>query len=376
MFIECTATDLTKANIVLNTMCSMFGEYCKDKFTVEPVEVVYANDYPANTFTKPGDKIVYPAMDPRPMDANVSRMKQSLGLDHLKADEVKDLLTKMSIVSEVDKKDKNILHCDIPITRSDIMHECDLIEDLAIAYGYMNLEQKIPQTLNWPAEQPVNHLTDLLRVEVAMAGFNECLNWGLISNNENFGFLRRVENKAELWRTAAQPHEYIPGAPAVEISNPKTAGFEVVRSSLLPGLLKTLAANKHNAPPIKLFEIGDAVVQEPSRETGSKNQRRVVALTAGMSADFKVIHGLLDQLMWKLDVEPVYARKADSKKRFFKLEPSEDETFMKGFQASIVIEDIVIGRIGVLHPEVVKAFEVPMPTSALEFNLEPFLEWL
>lgn len=40
VFIECTATDLTKANIVLNTMVAMFSEYCENKFEVEPVEVV------------------------------------------------------------------------------------------------------------------------------------------------------------------------------------------------------------------------------------------------------------------------------------------------------------------------------------------------
>ena len=40
IFIECTATDLTKAEIVLNTLCAMFSEYCSHPFEVEPVEVV------------------------------------------------------------------------------------------------------------------------------------------------------------------------------------------------------------------------------------------------------------------------------------------------------------------------------------------------
>ncbi|KAK7250886.1 hypothetical protein RIF29_33628 [Crotalaria pallida] len=39
-FIECTATDLTKAKIVLNTMVTTFSEYCENKFVVEPVEVI------------------------------------------------------------------------------------------------------------------------------------------------------------------------------------------------------------------------------------------------------------------------------------------------------------------------------------------------
>ena len=42
MFIECTATDLTKAKVVLNTIVCMFAEYCTKPFEVEPVEVVDA----------------------------------------------------------------------------------------------------------------------------------------------------------------------------------------------------------------------------------------------------------------------------------------------------------------------------------------------
>jgi phenylalanyl-tRNA synthetase beta subunit len=42
VFIECTATDLTKAKIVLNTVCTMFAEYCAAPFEVEPVEVLDA----------------------------------------------------------------------------------------------------------------------------------------------------------------------------------------------------------------------------------------------------------------------------------------------------------------------------------------------
>ena len=54
-------------------------------------------------------------------------------------------------------------------------HQCDLVEDLAIAYGYNNLKADVPQTLCLASEQPLNHLTDLLRHELAGAGFAEAL---------------------------------------------------------------------------------------------------------------------------------------------------------------------------------------------------------
>lgn len=49
---------------------------------------------------------------------------------------------------------------------------------------------------------------------------------------------------------------------AVKISNPKTLDFQVARTSLLPGILKTIASNKNMPLPLKLFEISDVVVKD------------------------------------------------------------------------------------------------------------------
>merc|ERR1719262_118318 len=105
---------------------------------------------------------------------------------------------------------------------------------------------------------------------------------------EAFGNLRR-EPKKEV----PNEHEYNPFALPVTLANPKTRDFEVVRTSLLSGLLKTMAANKHNPPPVKLFEISDVVIQDATRETGCRNQRRVAALYMGLKTGFEVVHGLL-----------------------------------------------------------------------------------
>lgn len=51
--------------------------------------------------------------------------------------------------------------------------------------------------------------------------------------------------------------------PAVHISNPKTLEFQVCRTTLLPGVLKTIASNKKLPLPIKIFEISDVVIKDP-----------------------------------------------------------------------------------------------------------------
>mmetsp|Transcript_37287 Transcript_37287/g.98269 ORF Transcript_37287/g.98269 Transcript_37287/m.98269 type:complete len:629 (-) Transcript_37287:126-2012(-) len=378
VFIEMTATDLTKAQVTLNTVVAMFSEHCDKPFTVEPVEVVYADDYPGNTFVQPKQKIVYPNLDPRPMESKIDSLKSSLSLNMLKPEEVRDLLKRMSVPCELDKNNKNILKVDVPITRSDIMHECDLVEDIAIAYGYNNLKLEVPMTFAGAAEQPVNRLSDLVRVEMANAGFTEALNWALLSRKENFENMRREPKPEELWRSVANPHEYCETLLPVSVKDPKTKEFEILRTSLLPGILKTMACNKSQELPVRIFEAGDVVIQEPTKEVGSKNVRRVAALYASTKSAFSVLHGALDQLMYSLGTEPEHEHTEGSKRRTFKLVPSQDPAFIVGMQAHIVCGGIILGVIGELHPAVLsnEGFNINLPTSAFEINLEPFLEWL
>lgn len=68
-------------------------------------------------------------------------------------------------------------------------------------------------------EQPLNQVCELVRGELAGAGFTEVLTWVLCSRLENFTALRRPDD----------------GSDAVSVGNPATAEFEVCRTSLLPG---------------------------------------------------------------------------------------------------------------------------------------------
>jgi len=378
VFIEMTATDLTKAKITLNTLVAMFAEYCEKPFTVEPVEVVYADDYPANFFVQPKQHLVYPNLETRPMESKIDRLKNSLSLQHLTPENVRDLLRRMSVPCELDPKDSNTLRVEVPITRSDIMHECDLVEDVAIAYGYNNLHLEVPMTFAGAAEQSINRLSDMVRVEMANAGFVEALTWGLISRRENFTKMRREEKPETLKKITESPHEYNPSYLPASVNESSTKEFEIVRTSMLPGLLKTLGQNKHLERPVCSFEVGDVVVQEPTREVGCRNVRRVGAVYSCMKGAFSLVHGALDQLMYALACDAEHEHQEGSRRRAFKLIPSDDPAFLAQMQAHIVVDGCAIGVIGELHPEVLgnRGFDINHATAAFELNLEPFLDWL
>lgn len=106
------------------------------------------------------------------------------------------------------------------------------------------------------------------------------------SHEENFAWLNRRDD----------------GTRAVRIANPKTLEFQVVRTSLLQGLLKTIRENRSHALPIKVFEASDVVVKDAARERQARNVRHAAAVWCNRTAGFEVIHGLLDRVMQMLEV--------------------------------------------------------------------------
>lgn len=339
VFIEATATDLTKARIVLDTLVTMFSEYCAEPFTVEPAEVVYHD----------GREHVYPDLKYRQEVVELADVNSICGIQS-ESSQVAKLLTKMCLSTEV-AVDSSTLHIQVPPTRHDVIHACDVIEDVAIAYGYNNIEKRIPDTNTVGEQYGINKLTDLLRIDMAAAGFTEALTFALCSRSD----------------VAEKMKKTIEEARAVHISNPQTREFQIARTTLLPGILKTLAANKKMPLPLKIFEIQDVIYQDAQRDVGSKNERRLCAVYYNKNSGFEVLHGLLDRIMQLLQVQ--YG-KGDGQ---YSLRASSDVSFFPGRCAEVLLGEKTIGHLGVLHPEVIAKFEIGLPCSALEINIEPFL---
>lgn len=98
------------------------------------------------------------------------------------------------------------------------------------------------------------------------------------------------------------------------LENPKTLEYQIVRTTLLPGLLKTVRENKKHSIPLKLFEVSDIVLKDDKMERKARNERRVSAVYVARKAEFEVIHGLLDRLMLLLGVKRLPAGEKDEGK--------------------------------------------------------------
>lgn len=390
IFVDTTATDQTKLDIVVMLVATMFAEYCKVPFEIEPVLVVQPD----------GSSRLTPDVSPRVTQASLGYLNAATGLN-LSREEACRLLTKMSLSATPSASDADALDVSVPCTRSDILHECDIMEDLAIAYGYNNLPTGTAKSSTVAAPNPVNKLGDILRREAAMAGWTEALPYILCSYDENYTWLLRKD----------------PGGEAVRLANPKTVEFQVVRTTLLPGLLKTVRENKSLPLPLKVFEVSDICKQNPAEDRKARNARHMAAVYTDNRAGFEVVHGLLDRIMQILAVPFIESAKSDKEFGYYIAEGS-NPSFMPGRAADVYLRpkpgkstrtqtetegldenkegkkggvldtvagalknalpgsssrDVCIGNIGVLHPLVLQNFDLTRPASALEISVEHLL---
>jgi len=309
------------------------------------------------------------------MDARVSEIQSMIGVP-LEPATIVACCDRMQLKA-VGSARGDIVTVTVPPMRSDVLHECDVVEDVAIAFGYNNIPTHLPRTQTVGRQLPINAFSDLLRYEISAAGFDEILTLALCSIEDNFDFLR---------------HKYTLGD-AVVLANPQSEEFQIARTSLLPGLLKTIFSNRSTkiSDGMKLFEISDVVLVDPSADVGARNNRYLAAVFSSHSSGFEVIHGLVDRVMRLCDIRPPAELEADAGWDVpvedgvivprYRLEPSSDPMFFEGRAADILLDvpseeglaTVHLGHFGILHPEVIGQYKLLYPVSAVEINLEKLL---
>lgn len=370
VFIDVTAVDQTKLDIVTNIIVAMFAQYCAEPFTVEPVRVVYPD----------GSEVITPKLEPRRTEVHVSYVNRCTGLK-LDAAHIAKLLGRMGHIAR-ETSNADVVEVDVPPTRPDILHECDIMEDVAVAFGFDNLPKTFPATNTVAAPLPINKLSDIVRRECAYAGWTEVLPLILCSHDENFAWVKHHDD----------------GKTAIVLENPKTAEYQIVRTSLIPGILKTIRENKKHALPMRMFEVSDVAFKDESeKQRMARNERHVGAVFCNRSASFETVHGLLDKLMLMLGVPRVAA---GSDEHGYYIKEGNDGAFLPGRVANVHLrlpkeaprlstssplhtittlaqalpgQDVQIGTLGVLHPDVLGNYEIAFPCSSMEINLEALL---
>jgi len=281
MVIDVTATDLTKAKLVLDHLCALWMGYSSDPDTcIHQVHVEYEG----------GETFITPQLSSTTFETSVEEINKGLGTS-LAGEKVVELLTKMSLGSTCSEGGKLVVTA--PCTRSDILHPCDIVEDVGIAVGYNNLTKRLPTSATVGRANRLNTMSDKVRELLAQLGYVEGISWILSSTKEQFTEMRIGEKLV--------PH--------VALENSKSTQFEICRVNLLPGVLQMLGNNK-SAPihdGLRIFEVGDVVLPvHPSEmprdirtaSLGVRNERRACGAIATMDKDnIEYTHGVIDKIL-------------------------------------------------------------------------------
>ncbi len=106
----------------------------------------------------------------------------------LNGEDVAKLLERMTLTASVSPNNSDEIIVQVPPTRPDILHECDLMEDAAIAYGFNKLPDTFPATSTVAQPLAISKLSDIVRSEWAFAGWVETLPLILVRSAFNATF--------------------------------------------------------------------------------------------------------------------------------------------------------------------------------------------
>lgn len=311
LFVDVTGTQEQAVTAALNIITTALAERGGE------VEAVSIKDQPPR---------VTPDFSPQEWRVDLAYASRLLGFDT--TPEAEGALRKMGFDAQVEEGEVVV---QVPPWRSDILHPVDLVEDLAIGYGYQRFTPRLPRSMTFGHTLSWQPLHDTL----VGLGFNEVVSLSLSSQEEEFERMRQKESEA------------------VRIANPLTTKHTLVRVSLLPSLLEILSKNRHHQLPQMLYEVGEVVWL---RGGEAENVTLLTGVKIDARAGFTECKSLVEAVLRNLGVD------AETTER-------EHPSFIPGRCAALVKKDgQEMGYFGEVHPAVIASFDLEYPVIAFEMQ--------
>lgn len=323
MFIDVTGTDYKaierSLNVFVTALADMGG-------FIENVSVNY-----------PDHSVISPNLMPQRMKLKIDYANRVLGLK-LSESKVAQSLRK----SRLDAKriSKGILEVLIPAYRIDIMHEIDLVEEVAVGYGYFRIKPTKSATITTGKEHNASKKANRVRQIMIGLRFAETVNFILTNETDHYEKMR------------------LGVGTAVRLANPVSTEYSMAREDLLPSLMKNLADNRHESYPQRLFEVSDVIRVSVRTETRSERRMHVAGVCSHPTVNFTEVKSIVEALLANLGV-----------KRWI-IKAVRSPSFLQGRVAAVKVKHKKVGLLGEIHPEALNNFELENPVGAFEIDLE------
>ena len=319
LFFEATGEDLDSVLLAANVFAQAFYDRGFEIFSVDI-------EYPER------DKITTPFLFKETVKISKREIGDLLGLG-LKEEEIKRLLEKMQY-------NYSNWKVEIPDYRRDIMHPVDVIEDIAIAYGYDNIEMAHMERYTIGGTIPIVKFIDKVREIVIGLGYQEIMS-AILSNKETLYKKMNIEDIENQDLGTVEIKEYI------------SERYSVVRTWILPILMDVLNKNKHIEYPQKIFEEGLVTIRKGNE---IKDYHRIALVSAHAEADYTEARQVLDSILNAFKVK-------------YKIEETEHNSFIPGRVGRVIVNGRKVAYIGEIAPEGLKNFDLTVPVSGFELNL-------
>lgn len=311
ILLDTTGTDKRAVGVAVNIICTAMAE---SGARIQGVEI---------------DGRQTPTLEPAERIVSVRECSRLLGVD-LTPVTMAELLRKMRFGASSVGADK--VKVQVPCYRADIMHDWDIFEDVAIAYGYDKIQDMPPKTFTVGKPHPVQVNAALAREVFCGLGYLEVMPFTLTCEEVLYRNMQRAEK---------------PGV--LRVMHPISIENTVVRTELLPLLLEFLALNRHRELPQRLFTVGDVV-------DSCHTYQQAAGVSTHPDADFSEAYASADALLHELSID-------------YTILESADPAFIDGRRGDILVAGRPAGVFGEIHPAVLNAFELEHPVAAFEVDL-------
>ena len=311
ILLDTTGTDKRAVGVAVNIICTAMAEAGA---IIESVEI---------------HGVQTPILTPVERTVSVNECSRLLGID-LNAATMAALLQKMRFGAEPAGEDK--VKVQVPCYRADVMHDWDIFEDVAIAYGYDKIMDPPPATFTVGKPHPVQVYASLAREAFCGLGYIEVMPFTLTSEDILYKKMQRPEREGVL-----------------RVMHPISIENTVVRTDLLPLLLEFLTLNRHRELPQRLFTAGDVV-------DSCHTYQQAAGVSTHPDADFSEAYASADAVLHELSV-------------IYTVKESDDPAFIPGRRGDIIAGGKKVGVFGEIHPAVLNAFELEHPVAAFELDL-------
>ncbi|WP_148413935.1 phenylalanine--tRNA ligase subunit beta [Haloferax sp. KTX1] len=330
LLVELTGTDQWTIDRMCNIICYALAARGA---TIEDVEV----QYETGTVTKPDFEV-------ETKHVSHDRIETVLGVE-LELDEVIDLFERSGLDANAELGEETVYEVSIPPYRVDVLHPLDLVDDVGRAYGFNELEPRYPDVGTVGQRHERSRLEDAVRTSLVGLGFEDLLNFHMISEEENY---ERMDVEVG--------SDYLGGGEPASITEPYSEDYTMLRTWVLPSLTMVLENNTHRAYPQDLAEIGHVAHRDDDENTRVAEARHVAAVLARHDATYEDAKARLAALCRDFDAE-------------LETPATDHPSFIDGRTAAVVIDGEEVGVVGELHPKVIVDHDLELPVAAFEFDL-------